>query len=142
MRAFVRRFIRFGLVGTTGFLIDFSLTWLCRDVLGVFEYVANCVGFTFGATSNYILNRRWTWRSQNPNIKAEFITFFAVSLCGLAINSLVIFLCMESWPVNLTLEIGGYEISAFWLAKLVATAVVMVWNFVVNNFFTFRKSKR
>lgn len=137
MTKFISKFIRFGVVGFSGFMIDFSMTWFCKDVLGIFEYVANCIGFTFGASSNYILNRKWTWKSKNPNIKREFIKFFGVSLAGLGINSLVIFICLSIGKLDFT--IAEVYISEFWTAKLIATAVVMFWNFIVNNYFTFRK---
>lgn len=136
MKRSIFKFLRFGVVGTTGFIIDFSITWLMLSVFGIYEYAANAIGFTFGATNNYILNRNWTWRSSNPNVKGEFLKFFLVSLAGLGINSLVIFLCQL--PGELTFTIDGLTISSFWIAKLIATGVVMVWNFLVNNYFTFR----
>lgn len=132
MKAFIGKFIRFGVVGFSGFLIDFSLTWFFRDIVGIYELVANGIGFCFGASSNYILNRRWTWRSQNPNIRGEFIRFFAVSVAGLGINSMVIWFCLEIGNLDL------FGLPDFWISKLIATGVVMMWNFIVNNFFTFR----
>lgn len=135
----ISKFIRFGIVGTSGFLVDFSITAIMLSLFGVNEYIANAVGFIFGATNNYILNRRWTWRSKNPNIRGEFLKFFMVSAAGLGINSLVIFICRASLG-EYSIVVLGYGISSFWVAKLIATAVVLVWNFLVNNYFTFRKS--
>jgi len=137
MSPFIKKFIRFGVVGFTGFIVDFAVTWFFRDVAGLFEYAANAVGFTFGATSNYFLNRRWTWRSDNPNIGGEFAKFFGVALAGLGINSLVIYICLSVGGLGFV--IGGTEISDFWVAKVIATGVVMIWNFLINNFFTFRQ---
>lgn len=138
MKVSLFKFLRFGIVGTSGFLIDFATTWLMLSVFGIFEYAANTVGFTLAATSNYFLNRRWTWRSNNPNVKGEFMKFFAVSLLGLLINNLVIFSFVQLVETHIT--VAGYHVTNFWLGKLVATAVVMMWNFLVNNYFTFRKS--
>lgn len=136
MKRTIYKFIRFGVVGTSGFLVDFSTTWLMLSVFGLFEYGANAVGFTIAATTNYILNRHWTWRSKNPDVRGEFLKFFTVSLAGLFINSLVIYLCQL--PGDLDMVISGHTIPGFWVAKLIATGVVMMWNFVINNYFTFR----
>ena len=133
----ISKFVRFGVVGFSGFIIDFSVTWFFRDVIGLWEYLANGLGFALGATSNYILNRKWTWRSDNPNMRDEFLKFFGVSLAGLGLNTFVVWFCLSVGGLGFTL----FEIyvSEFWVAKVIATAVVMVWNFFVNNFFTFRK---
>ena len=106
-------------------------------MVGLWEYLANGLGFTFGATSNYILNRKWTWRSDNPDVKGEFAKFFGVSLAGLGINTLVIWLCQSIGGLDFTLF--GVHVTQFWTAKIIATAVVTLWNFFVNNFFTFRR---
>lgn len=137
MRATIFKFMRFGIVGTSGFLIDFSITWVMLSMFGLFEYGANAIGFAVAATSNYILNRLWTWRSKNPNVKGEFLKFFMVSLIGLFINSFVIFLCQL--PGEFSVQVAGHLINDFWIAKLIATGVVMLWNFFVNNYFTFKK---
>lgn len=133
----LRRIIRFGIVGTSGFLVDFSITWLIYHFFGISIVVATGIGFCFGATSNYILNRAWTWRSDNPKIFNEFIKFFAVSLIGLAIHYLVLLGALNMPSLRFT--IIGFDINNDWTSKLVATAVVMIWNFMANNFYTFRK---
>lgn len=136
MRSSLFKFMRFGTVGALGFVIDFAVTWLMLSIFGLFEYVANAIGFSIAASSNYALNRKWTWRSKNPNVKVEFVKFLLVSLAGLGVNSFVIYLFLL--PGYTSFSAFGFEIDSFWIAKLVATGVVMLWNFLVNNYFTFR----
>ena len=76
---YFRRFLKFGIVGVSGTIVDFTITWLFRDVVGLYDLVANAIGFTVAATTNYILNRIWTWRSQEKNVGVEYLKFFAVS---------------------------------------------------------------
>ncbi|CDN31512.1 Conserved membrane protein YngA [Mucinivorans hirudinis] len=137
MKLSITKFVRFGLVGTTGFLVDFSMTWLWLSLIGINEYAANTIGFTVAATTNYILNRRFTWRSKNPNIRREYLRFLAVSLAGLGINSLVIYL-FQLLLSDFAINFAGVQLQGFWLAKIIATGVVLLWNFFANNFFTFR----
>lgn len=131
----VQKFIKFGIVGATGFVIDFSLTYALIQLLACPEYVSNALGFTVAAGSNYVLNRVWTFHSRNPNVRGEFLRFFIVSLLGLGINNLILVGYIEF--LGCPLSIYGWVLPAFWVAKILATGVVMVWNFAVNNRFTF-----
>lgn len=122
---FLYKFIRFGIVGASGIIVDFGVTALCKDVFKIQKFVSNGIGFTMAATSNYILNRFWTFQSTNPEVFLEFIKFFSVSLIGLAINTLVLYFTLKKFKWN------------FYFAKIIAIGVTMIWNFVANLLFTF-----
>jgi putative flippase GtrA len=124
-KAFLLRFLRFCVVGVSGTAVDFGLTWLCKEIFKIPKFIANAIGFVVAATSNYILNRIWTWGSTNEQVGVEYVKFFAVSLIGLGLNTLIIYLFNEKLKWN------------FYVAKVIATGVVMMWNFLANNFFTF-----
>ncbi|MBQ7062075.1 MAG: GtrA family protein [Bacteroidales bacterium] len=124
-KAFLLRFLRFCVVGASGTAIDFGLTWLCKEVLKIPKFLSNAIGFVVAATSNYILNRIWTWESTNSEVGVEYVKFFTVSLIGLGLNTLILYLLHEKARMN------------FYLSKVFATGVVMLWNFFANNFFTF-----
>jgi putative flippase GtrA len=130
------KFVKFGVVGVSGMVVDFGLTALCKGILGIPELLANAIGFTVAATSNYFLNRVWTWKSTSKEVGVEYAKFFFVSLIGLGLNSLIVLLLKDISIVprfvNTTLDWD------FWVAKVIATAIVTVWNFLANNFFTFR----
>lgn len=132
LSAYIRRFLKFGIVGVSGTAIDFGITWICRDLIGIPDLIANAIGFIVAATSNYILNRIWTWRSTEKKVGVEYLKFFAVSLIGLGLNTLILSLLRG-------LALFNSPDLNFWSAKVGATLVVMLWNFFANNFFTFRK---
>ena len=72
------------------------------------KYVANAIGFTTAATSNYIFNRIWTFQSHNPRYLQEFSRFFVIALIGLGINSLIIWAMSGKFKVNFyRIETGG-----------------------------------
>ena len=119
------KFLRFCVVGFSGTIIDFGLTWLCKEIFKIPKFISNAIGFVVAATSNYILNRIWTWGSTNDQVGVEYVKFFAVSLIGLGLNTLILYILHEKMKWN------------FYISKVFATAVVMVWNFLANNFFTF-----
>jgi len=124
-KVFLLKFIKFCLVGFSGVFVDFGTTYFLKEVMKVRKYVANAIGFSLAATTNYFLNRIWTFNSHNPQIVLEFSRFFIIALIGLGINSAII------WLLN-----GKFRIN-FYLSKLVATLIVTLWNFLINAYFTF-----
>jgi putative flippase GtrA len=124
-KVFLLKFIKFCLVGFSGVFVDFGFTYFFKEVMKLQQYYANAIGFTVAATTNYLLNRVWTFQSKNPEIAMEFTRFFIIGLIGLGINSAIIWLMNGKFKVN------------FYLSKLVATIIVTGWNFLINAYFTF-----
>ena len=120
------RFIRFGIVGASGMVVDFGVTWLCKEKLRWNKYISNSLGFTLAATNNYIWNRLWTFESQSEAVAREYVSFFVIALLGLGLNNLIIYLLHDRWQFN------------FYLSKLIAIGVVTLWNFSMNYVITFR----
>ena len=126
-RTFILKFIKFGVVGLTGVGVDFGTTYICKEWLKIQKYVANSIGFTVAASSNYILNRIWTFKSQDPNIMMEYTEFLIISLIGLGINNFILYIIHDRFKQN------------FYLSKLFAIGVVTIWNFLANYYITFAK---
>lgn len=120
------KFLKFGVVGVSGVVVDFGVTWLLKEQLRLNKYIANSAGFACAVVSNYILNRIWTFHSADPHVGIQFAKFAVVALVGLGMNNAIIFYLTERRGIK------------FYTAKLVATGVVMLWNFGANYFFTFR----
>ncbi|MCX6233053.1 MAG: GtrA family protein [Bacteroidetes bacterium] len=124
-RELIFKFLKFGIVGASGVLVDFGFTYLCKEILKIQKYIANAIGFTLAASSNYILNRIWTFHSQNPEIAIEYSKFLFISLIGLGINTLILWTLVSKFNKQ------------FYISKLFAIAIVTVWNFFINMIFTF-----
>jgi putative flippase GtrA len=119
------KFLKFCIVGSSGMLVDFGTTWLLKEKVKINKYLANSAGFILAATSNYLLNRFWTFQSCNTRIITEYLSFILVSVIGLGINNAVVYLLTEKIRLN------------FYLSKLFAIGVVTLWNFSMNYLFTF-----
>jgi putative flippase GtrA len=126
-RAFLVKFLKFSLVGFSGVFIDFGVTYVCKEWLKIQKYVANSCGFVVAASSNYLFNRIWTFRSNNPEVAKEYTEFFVISLVGLALANLIVWL------------IHGKGKQNFYLSKLFAIGVVTIWNFFANYYITFAR---
>jgi len=124
-RELILKFLKFGIVGASGVIIDFGFTYLCKEIFKIQKYLANAIGFTIAASSNYVFNRIWTFHSLNPEIGLEYSKFLFISLIGLGINTIILWTLVSKFNKN------------FYVSKLFAIAVVTVWNFFVNLIFTF-----
>ncbi|MDR2906368.1 MAG: GtrA family protein [Bacteroidales bacterium] len=124
---FIIKLFKFCVVGFSGVIVDFGATWLLKEKAKVNKYIANSTGFILAATSNYFLNRVWTFESQSREIATEYASFFAIALIGLGLNNLIIWILSDKLKWN------------FYLSKLVAIGIVTLWNFGMNFAFTFAK---
>jgi putative flippase GtrA len=119
-------FIKFGITGVCGLIIDFSLTWFFKDELNFNKFLANGLGFTVAVICNYLINRNWTFKDNKSKSRLQFTAFFTVSLIGLLLNSAIIFLLNNRLFVN------------FYISKAAAIFIVFFWNFSANYFFVFK----
>ena len=135
LKPLITKFIKFGIVGASGMVVHFAVLYLLRDVAHINQFVANTIGFVTAATTNYFLNRIWTFRSQEKQVTVEYLKFILVSLIGLGIN-------------NGTLWLGGRLLPdwnddwRFYILWVVAVGVTTLWNFFGNMLFTFKNSKQ
>ena len=123
---FLLKFLKFGVVGFSGVFVDFGVTYLFKEIIKINKYVSNAIGFICAATSNYILNRIWTFQSENADVATEYGKFMLVSAIGLGINSLTLYILTDKLKWN------------FYLSKIFAIGMATLWNFFANLLFTFR----
>ncbi|OPY13826.1 MAG: Undecaprenyl-phosphate mannosyltransferase [Syntrophus sp. PtaB.Bin075] len=91
-------FTKFCLIGGFGMMVDLTFVYLSMQIFVIFGIVsklfqfriARVIGFIFAVTSNFLLNRRFTFsRAEQGNIYRQYLSFFLVSLIGFTINWLV-----------------------------------------------------
>ena len=119
------QFIKFCVVGGTGVVEDFGITFLFKEKLKLNKYIANSLGFMAAASTNYLLNRWWTFRSHDPEVAQQYVQFVGISAIGLILNNIIIYLLNDKARLN------------FYLSKLIAIGLVTLWNFFMNYYFTF-----
>ena len=119
------QFIKFCVVGGTGVVVDFGITFLFKEKLKLNKYIANSLGFMAAASTNYLLNRWWTFRSHDPEVAQQYVQFVGISAIGLILNNIIIYLLNDKARLN------------FYLSKLIAIGLVTLWNFFMNYYFTF-----
>jgi len=127
MKKIFKQFIKFGLVGILSFIVDAGIYLVLTRYLAFFYIMAKAISFVLAATNSYIFNRAWTFRSSNLAVGREFSKFLLISVIGLGLNTLFMFLAVEQFKLK---DLYGL---------VIATILVMFWNFTANKFWTFRQ---
>lgn len=117
------KFLKFIIVGFSGLAVDFSITILLKEKLKVHRYISSSTGFILAASSNYMFNRLWTFQSNNPKVFEEYGAFLLISVIGLFINNLFLYLFEKKLR--------------FYFAKFLAIMVTSLWNFSANYWLNF-----
>jgi len=126
------RFVKWGIVGGVGAVVDFSLLNLGIQVFGLPKWLANTFSFAAAVLSNFTWNRLWTYpESRKAPIGPQLWRFFVVNLGGYCINQFI-FLSLDRW-VFASWGTLGYNVS-----KAIAILVVLFWNYGVNRLWTYR----
>lgn len=119
---------RFIIVGSISTFIQYVVMLLLIVVFSISPVASSTIGFVTSAVINYTLSYHYTFRSAVRHRTAVYI-FLIVTLVGLALNSGVMKMLVDSQVHYLT-------------AQLSATAVVLVWSFFCNRHWTFRSARR
>ena len=77
------KFIKFCIVGFSGLVIDFIITYISKEKLKIHKYISNSLGFVIAVCTNYYLNRIWTFNSDSTQIFEEYTSFLIISIVGL-----------------------------------------------------------
>ncbi|HVZ08121.1 GtrA family protein [Rhodopila sp.] len=83
--AVAEEFFRFGIVGAIGFAIDTATVYSLRGSLGL--YGAGAAAYLTAATSNWLLNRVWTFRGRGSGpAHRQWLKFLLANLVGFVLN--------------------------------------------------------
>jgi len=139
-KPWLSKYIKFSAVGLVGAVINTAILWTAKEIFGIYYLEAAVLAFCVAATSNYYMNRKWTYRSKGSMPK-QYSQFLAVSVCGLVLNLIILKGIVDG--LMPALDIGMDKASLYLVASnLVAIFVVSIFNFFANSFWTFRHETR
>jgi len=123
-----RQILRFGVVGTSAFIIDYGFLYVFTEFCGIEYLISSALSFCISVIFNYIMSIVWVFDVGEQHSRTrDFVVFITLSTIGLGINQLGMWLLVE--------KAGMW----YMLAKIFATAVVMVYNFVTRKLFLERR---
>jgi len=130
MKALVRQIFKFGVVGIVAFGIDYGILILLTEVIGINYLVSATISFSVSVVFNYIASMRFVFKRKDRSPKTkEFMIFVLLSIVGLVLNDLLIWL-----GVSFSFD--------YRLVKLVVTVIVMVYNFITRKLLLEERSEK
>ena len=124
MRKLIKQIMRYGVVGASAVVIDYGLMIILTEICGINYLVSSGISFTVSVIFNYVLSVRWVFDVSGERNKInDFIVFVVLIVIGLGINQVMMWLLVEFLGI------------LYFIAKIFATAVVMVYNFITRKIF-------
>lgn len=124
MKRLMIQIVKFGIVGGLSFCIDYGILWLLTELFGVWYLLSACISFTVSVIFNYVASMRHVFRAREGlSARKQFIIFVGLSIVGLGLNELGMYLMVDAVQMH------------YMVAKILVTAVVMIFNFVTRKIF-------
>lgn len=121
--------IKFGLVGVIAALIDVGVLVLLKELFYIDVMTSSAISFCVSVIVNYLLSMSFVFKSKNQGKIKEFIIFVVLSVGGLCLNQLIL------W-------VGVKFTSVYYLAvKFFAMIIVPVYNFTTRKIFLEKRVK-
>lgn len=134
MRKLVEQIIKFGGVGLVCTGIEYVLLFVMESLLSVDLLWATAISFLTSTVINYILSVKFVFDVNNGKDKKTNATVFIImSVIGMAINQAI----MQAgvWVLGDAMD------KLYMLVKILATGLVMVYNFITRKLFLERQPK-
>ncbi|MEY8234872.1 GtrA family protein [Lachnospiraceae bacterium 66-29] len=115
---------RFGIVGGTAFLLDYSILYCLTEFVDINYLLSGMMSFSISVIYNYVLSKTWVFKTKKNNRKmTEFIIFIILSVVGLGINQIIMCIGVEFFNVY------------YMFVKVFSTCIVMIYNFITRKLF-------
>jgi putative flippase GtrA len=118
--------LKFSVVGASGTAINFAVYSSLVKKGGTHYLLAATISFLVAVSSNYLLNRHWTFRGKRGHFAYQGLRFFVVSALVLGLNLVVLQLLVSAHLGKL-------------VAQAIAIAIAMPVNFLGNKLWSFRR---
>jgi len=118
-------FFKFSVAGLLGVGINFAITAFLKEFLSLNKYFSNTVGIIIALFLNFFINRNWTFSITNQLLEIQLFKFFIVVIISIILNHFIVFFFTRKNNFN------------FYYSKLIAVAIVFIWNFIMHTIYTF-----
>jgi putative flippase GtrA len=122
----VEQFLRFGLVGIGGFVVDAFVLYAVKGELGL--YAGRVVSYFAAATFTWAFNRRFTFISLRPAPRLkQWLEFLAANVVG-AVANYGAYCALVKWTAAATMPV---------LAVAAGSIAGLTFNFTINKVWVF-----
>ena len=126
--------LRFVITGGVCFLIEFAALVLLRDTCGLDTLAAVPIAFLISVVFNYLLCVKWVFPGAGEQDRAAKTGFLVTSVMGLLLNELLMYVFRAVFGEDgAVLTLPGFTVTMYMVNKVIATIIVMVWNYVTKR---------
>jgi dolichol-phosphate mannosyltransferase len=130
----LKQFMKYSIVGASGFVINMAVYSFMVKAVGLHYMAAAVVSFTAAVTSNFILNKYWTFSNPQGAVSRQARRFLIVSIASLIPNLLILRVLMEIMVSSNALGVDRAIVS-----QAIAITICTVLNFSGNKLWSFRQ---
>lgn len=123
-RKLLIQILKFAIVGGIATIIDFVFLYIFREFCHFPVLVSNTLSFCISVIYNYVASVKWVFDvNKEKDAKKQFVIFIVFSVIGLLLNNAIMWITVDFLSIY------------YMLAKIIATAIVMVFNFITRKIF-------
>ena len=113
--------LKFLIAGGSCFIIELIILYSLTEFIGFNYLTSSAIAFTIAVVINYIMCVRLVFETNKKQTLTTKLIFITTSVACLGINQLCMWLFVEFFDVY------------YMLAKIFATAIVTIWNFITKR---------
>ena len=121
--------VKFGIVGVIAMFVDVGTLVALKELMHLDVLLSSAIAFAVSVAVNYILSMSFVFRSKTQNKIKEIVIFVLLSVGGLGLNQLILWVGVAYLPVH------------YLVVKVLALVIVPVYNFITRKVFLESKEK-
>ena len=130
----LKEIVKFAFTGGVCFLIEYAALIALKEWLHLPVVAATPIAFLISVVFNYLLCVKWVFSGAKEGNKKAQIGFALTSVMGLFLNWAIMWaLTTLLGEDGVLLSLLGIELKVYMLNKVIATALVMVWNYCTKR---------
>lgn len=125
-KSFSQIFI-YAIVGGIATLVEWIIFYLCDTFTPIHYQLSTAIAFFFSTFANWIFGKLLLFKEKTKSVILELLQIYLVSIIALLLNMLIMYIAVEK-----------IQLQTFF-SKVIATAIVFFWNFLVRKCFIYKK---
>ena len=131
----LKEILKFAFTGGVCFVIEYAALILLKELLHIPVVAATPVAFLISVVFNYLLCVKWVFDGAQEGSKKAQLGFLITSVMGLLLNWVIMWALTSLFGEDaLLFALFGIEINVYMLNKVIATGLVMVWNYFTKRY--------
>lgn len=129
----IKRFLKFCIVGASGFCVNLGLLAIFVEVAGMHKVWAQIPSYQISILTNFMFNEFWTFSDRRtPGLKSFLIRAVKFNLVS-----------QVGWGINISVYYVALNVAGIYyiVSQIIAIAVAMMWNFFSNLIWTWRQKQ-